>query len=537
MGTESWKSRYDAIVIGTGHNGLVAAALLARAGLSVAVFESRPVIGGSCTTEILWDRFRVSTAAYVCGILHPRIIRELDLTRRGFHILKREPSSFTPLPDAGYLLLGPDDTFSAEQIARHSQKDVAAFQQYERDLEQIGALVEDLFLAVPHSFAQTFLTTILEWAPVATRFLRLPPSSRLLLTQMMTSSAWDILDQRFHSEILKTTLVTDGIIGSPLSPTFPGTGLLLLHHTTGSVTGKRGVWGYVQGGMGALAQAIADAATEKGATIVTNCSVAQIVVSNGQAVGVALEDGSVISAQLILSNADPKRTFLKLLDPSHLPEDFVKAIQNLKMSAASFKINLVCDRLPNFTVLPGDQPGPQHRGTIHLCPSLEYIQKAFADYFANRPSAQPIVEMCLPTVVDDSLAPAGYHIASLFVQYAPYQPEGGWERRKTEFVEAVLRVVDQFAPGFSSSVLHVHALSPQDLEDQFLLTGGNIFHGDITLDQIFSFRPVPGWSQYRTPIKGLYLCGSGAHPGGGVTGCPGYNAAKVALKDWKRRRV
>ncbi len=531
------KRGYDAVVIGAGHNGLVAASLLARAGLSVCVLEASSLIGGACRSEVLWDKYRVSTAAYVCGLLHPAVIRELELDRRGLTVLKRDPSSFTPLPDSGYLLLGPDDRFNAEQIALLDKRDVEAFLQYERDLEAIGPIVDHIFLSVPPSFPVGSFTDILRWTPLVNRLFQVPPSGRLLLAQMLSCGAWDVLDRRFRSELLKITLATDGIIGSPLSPTFPGTGLVLLHHTTGSVTGKRGLWGYVRGGMGSLPEAIASYGREKGVTIATECPVSRIITTDGRVKGVVLTDGREISCRTVLSNADPKRTFLTLCDPQDLPAEFVEQVKRIKMSASAFKINLVCDRLPNFRCLPGDRPAPHHRGTIHLCPSLSYAEEAFADYFYGRPSSKPIIEMCIPTVLDDSLAPPDRHIVSLFVQYAPYSPIGGWGQAKDEFVRRVLETIDEFAPGFSSSVLHLQALSPQDLEAEFFLTGGNIFHGDMTLDQVFAFRPVPGWGQYRTPVKGLYLCGSGAHPGGGVTGCPGWNAARVALDDWKKRRI
>jgi phytoene dehydrogenase-like protein len=523
--------RYDAIVIGAGHNGLVAAAYLARAGRSVCVLERRPVLGGACTTETLWGGYRVSTAAYVCGLLHPRIVRELELPRYGFELLRRDPSSFTPLPDGGYLLLGSDPAFNAEQIRRFSRRDAEAFERYETAIDRLGRFVESLLTTVPPRFPDIHPADLPTYGRLLAQVLGLPPLERLLLIRLLTASAWDVLSEWFESEPLKVTLATDGVIGTALSPTQPTTALVLFHHVMGSITGRRGVWGYVRGGMGALSEAIAAVARRYGATIRTNAEVRTVLVRNGRAAGVVLADGTEVEARVVLSNADPKRTFLRLVPREVLPTDFVGRIERLRMSAAPVKINLVADGLPNFRCLPGDRPGPHHRTTIHLCPSLDYLERAFADFMQGRPSERPMVEMCIPSVLDETLAPDGRHVVSLFVQYAPYDPPGGWSAWRDEFVRRVLAVIDEYAPGFSSRVRYCQVLSPQDLEEVFALTGGNIFHGDLTPDQMFTFRPVAGWAQYRTPLPGLYLCGAGAHPGGGVIGAAGYNAARVVLRD------
>ncbi len=523
--------RYDAIVIGAGHNGLVAAAYLARAGLSVCVLERRPVLGGACTTETLWGNYRVSTAAYVCGLLHPKIVRDLELSRHGFEILRRDPSSFTPLPDGGYLLLGSDPALNAEQIRRFSRRDAEAFERYEAAMDRLGRFVEPLLTTVPPRFPDGRLSDLPVYWGLLTRVLRLPPVERLLLSRLPMASAWDVLSDWFESEPLKVTLATDGVIGTALSPTQPTTALVLFHHVMGSITGRRGVWGYVRGGMGALSEAIAAVARRYGAVIQTNAEVQTVLVRNGRAAGVVLADGPEIEARAVLSNADPKQTFLRLVPREVLPADFVARIERLRMSAASMKVNLIVDGLPNFRCLPGDRPGPHHRTTIHFCPSLDYLERAFADFVQGRPSERPMVEMCIPSVLDETLAPDGRHVVSLFVQYAPYEPPGGWSAWKDEFVRRVLAVIDEYAPGFSSRILHCQALSPQDLEETFALTGGNIFHGDLVPDQMFVFRPVAGWAQYRTPLPGLYLCGAGAHPGGGVIGAAGHNAARVVLRD------
>lgn len=526
--------RYDAIIIGAGHNGLVAAAYLARAGLSVCVLERRPIIGGCCVTETLWGGYKVSTAAYVCGLLHPKIVRELELHRHGFEILKRDPSSFTPLPDGGYLLLGSDPQFNTEQIAKFSRRDAEAFVHYEEAMDKLGALVEPWLTSVPPRFPHQFPPDLLVYWRLFWGVMRLPRTEQSLLARLFLTSAWEVLSNWFESEPLKITLATDGVIGTALPPTMPKTGLVLFHHVMGSITGRRGIWGYVRGGMGALCEAIANVARQHGANIVTNAEVGQVLVRDGKAMGVVLSDGTEIHSNVVLSNADPKRTFLKLVPLNALPPEFVRKVEHIKMSASSFKLNLVVDGLPNFRCLPSEQPAPHHRGTIHLCPSLAYLERAYAHYKQNKPSEQPMVEMCIPTVLDETLSPDGKHIVSLFVQYAPYEPNGGWKVWKDEFIKRILAVVDEYAPNFSSRIVHWQALSPKDLETEFALTGGNIFHGDITPDQMFIFRPVAGWAQYRTPVHGLYLCGAGAHPGGGVIGAAGHNAAQVVLQDWRK---
>ncbi len=566
-------TNFDALIIGAGHNGLVAAAYLARAGWKVCVLERRPVVGGACVTEEVWAGYKVSTAAYVCSLLLPEVVRELELPRYGFRLLLRNPSSFTPFPDGRYLLLGPDPQLNSDEIAKFSPRDAVTFADYEQCLERISRFIEPILSIVPPSFPEWKWRDALTYFRLLRSFFSLSVRDRRTFIQLMTGSAQDFLDGWFESEQLKITLATDGVIGAALSPSQPGTGYVLLHHVMGQADGHRGVWGYVKSGMGALSQAIADSATAHGAEIRCHCEVAQLIVEGDRAVGVALTDGEEIRARVVLSNADPKRTFLQLTPPGCLPDEFVEQVRRFRMDAAAFKLNLALDGLPSFSCLPGDTAGPQHQGTIHLCPDFATVERAFADYLVGRPSQTPMVEACLPTVADSTLAPEGKHIMSIFAQYAPLDPaDGGWEEpsicqgspdpdifsdrrspeqetfgqtfrrgqetgadlgktQKDRFVQRILDVVETYAPGFRSRIEHIHALSPADLQNEFSLTGGNIFHGNMSLDQLFFLRPVPGWAQYRTPLRGLYLCGSGAHPGGGVTGACGRNAAGVVLTD------
>jgi phytoene dehydrogenase-like protein len=354
------------------------------------------------------------------------------------------------------------------------------------------------------------------------------------LARIMTESVMQFLDRWFESDEFKVALATDGVIGTNGGPMTPGTAYVLFHHVMGGVGGVRGLWGFVRGGMGGISQALAASARAHGAEIRTQAPVAQIVVKDGSAIGVALESGEEIRTRIVVSNADPKRTFLGILDASALPEDFRREVQDLRMEGCSLKINLALSELPNFTAFPGVEPGPQHRGTIHVCPSVEYMERAWDDAKYGAPSRSPMLECTIPTCYDDSLAPPGKHLMNIFVQYAPYRlREGDWGQEKDRFADRVLDILAEYAPNIRKAVIHRNVLSPADLETEFGLTGGNIFHGEMSLDQLFFLRPVPGWAQYRTPVRNLYLCGSGTHPGGGVMGAPGHNAAREILKDWR----
>jgi phytoene dehydrogenase-like protein len=522
-------SRYDAIVIGAGHNGLVTACYLARAGRRVLVLERRHVVGGACVTEETFPGFKVSTAAYVNSLFHKAIVRDLKLADYGYEVLVREPSSFTPLPDGRSLLMGPDDDLTRKEIAKFSVRDAERYPQYEAMLERVAAVVEPTLTMAPPDLLRPRLGDLRTLLSLGRAFRRLGDRAGEAV-EILTGAARPILDRWFESEELKATLATDAIIGAMASPSMPGTAYVLFHHVMGETAGRRGVWGYVRGGMGGLTQALAAAARDLGADVRCDAEVARIVVRGGAAVGVALANGDEYRAPVVASNADACVTFLRLLDRSALPESFTAAVERISYASASLKINVALAELPSFRALPGTNPGPQHRGTIHVCPDQDYIERAFDDAKYGRPSARPVLECTIPSVVDPSVAPPGRHLMSMFVQYAPYDlREGSWDEQREAYADRCFDLLDEYAPNFKRVVLARQVLTPLDLERVFNLTGGNIFQGAMTPGQLFAFRPVPGYARYRTPIRGLYLCGAAAHPGGGVMGTPGLNAARAIL--------
>ncbi len=530
------RHQLDVIVIGAGHNGLVTAAYLARAGLRVLVLERREVVGGSCVTEEVWPGYRVSTAAYVSSLLRPEIIRDLELARHGFALLPRDPSSFTPFPDGRSLLLGPDRELTRREVAKFSSHDAAALPRYEAMLERVAAFVEPTLLETPPDPWSLQPRNLLRLATLGWRFARLGTLGPQVV-EILTGAARPILDRWFQSEQLKVTLATDAIIGAMASPSTPGTAYVLFHHVMGECNGVRGVWGYVRGGMGGISTALAAAARERGAEIRVSSPVARILTRGRRVAGVALEDGTELRARRVVSSADAAVTFLKLLDPDELPPEFTAAVRQIDYGSASLKINAALSELPDFTCLPGAAPGPQHRGTIHIAPTLDYMEQAYDDAKYGRPSQRPILECTIPSVVDPTVAPPGTHLMSCFVQYAPYalrEGEGTWDGLKEQFADRCFDVLAEYAPNIKRAVIARQVLSPLDLERQFGLTGGNIFQGAMTLRQLFFLRPLAGYADYRTPVRGLYLCGAATHPGGGVMGACGYNAAREILRDAKR---
>jgi phytoene dehydrogenase-like protein len=522
--------KYDAIVVGAGHNGLVAACYLARAGWRVLVLERRYIVGGACVSEEIFPGFKVSTAAYVNSLFRPEIIEDLKLREFGFEAIERNPASFSPFLDGRYLMLGAGVTNDVEEIAKFSRRDAENYPKYEAMLERVASVVEPTLTQIPPNLMHPSLGQLLEATKMGRALQRLGPGMGEAV-EVLTGAARPILDRWFESEELKGTIATDAIIGAFMAPSMPGTAYVLFHHVMGETNGKRGVWSYVRGGMGGLTQALAAAATQLGVEIRTDAAVAKILTRRGRVTGVALESGDEFSARRVASGVDCHVTFQKLLDPSELPPAFNDAVARISYDSASCKVNVALERLPSFRALPGHEPGPQHFGTVHLCPDQDFIERAYDDAKYGGFSREPVVECTMPSALDPTVAPPGKHLMSMFTQYAPYRlDDGEWtDARRNEYADRCFDVVERYAPGFKDSVIDRQILTPLDLEATFGLTGGSIFQGAMPLHQLFAFRPVPGFASYATPVRGLYLCGAAAHPGGGVMGAAGWNAARVML--------
>jgi phytoene dehydrogenase-like protein len=533
---------YDAIIIGGGHNGLVTAAYLAKAGRKVCVLERRHVLGGCATTEELWPGYKVSTAAYVISLFQTSIIQDLTLKEYGLRILPRSPSSFTPLPDGRSLMMGPDAALNQREIGKFSMRDAAAYPRYEALLERVAATLEPVLSEA----APDPLPLPSEWRHIGIgkklrdgkKVLSLLSAIKALgadlpeAVELLTGAARPILERWFESEALRATLATDAIIGAFAPPSAPGSAYVLLHHVMGEAGGARGVWGYVQGGMGGLANALEKACIDLGVEIRREAPVHSIHTDKHGACGVGLEDGSQLSSRVVASSVDAHLTFEKMLDPQVLPDEFKEAVARIDYSSASAKINLALSEPPKFTCMPGDGVGLHHHGTMHIGPTLDYLERAYDDAKYGKPSENPILECTMATSVDSSIAPPGKHILSIFVQYAPYKlASGNWDDIKESFADRCIEVLAEYAPNIPNAIEHRQVLTPLDLERTFGITGGNIMQGAMPAHQLYCFRPVAGWADHRTPVPGLYLCGAASHPGGGVMGACGRNAAREILRD------
>jgi phytoene dehydrogenase-like protein len=520
--------RYHAIVIGGGHNGLTAAAYLARTGRKVLVLERRHVLGGAAVTEEVFPGFRFSVCSYVVSLLRPEIVRELDLPAHGLEILPLD-GTFTPMRDGNYLWRVNDHEKTRREIARHSKTDAEAYDEYGKAMVDMARFVKPILDMTPPDPIGGGPRDLMKVASLIDRFRRLPVSDRRNQLQLLTMSAVDFLDQWFETDVLKATMSASGIIGTFLGVRSPGTAYVLLHHYMGEIDGAFRSWGFAKGGTGAISNAIAGAARHAGAEIRTNAAVARIRTNGETAVGVTLANGDELDADLVLSSVDPRLTFLRLLDPRELPEDFADEVRRYRFRGSSGKVNLALDGLPRFSCLP--EGTRQLRGAISISPSIDYMERAYDDAKYGSYSRRPYIDMVIPTLTDPSVAPPGKHILSCFVQYAPYSlAEGDWDAERDAFGDTVIDTLAEFAPNIRDVILHRQVLTPLDLEREFGLSEGNIFQGELTLDQLFFMRPVPGWAKYTTPIRNLWMCGSGAHPGGGVMGAPGRNAARRILK-------
>ena len=523
----------DVVIIGGGHNGLACAGYLAKAGLDVLVLEKRDLVGGAAATEEPWPGYRVSSASYVVSLMPPQVVRELDLKRFGYEVSIITPDYFVPFPDGTSLTLWGDVERDAANIARFNERDAAAYVAFDRYFDRVARLLKDLLFVVPPNMN---LRDLPKWAATAGRFRKWSGRDLHETVRLFTMSAADFLDEWFEDERVKGALATQAIIGAWCGPMTPGSAYVLMHHWIGEVDGHAGAWGWVKGGMGGISQAMARAAEAAGAEIRTSAEVDRIAINaSGRAVGVALVDGSLVRAQRIVSCAHPVTTYLSLVGEERLPGDVVRDVKRYRTRSGSVKLNVALSELPAFP--SWDQQGDLHKGLVAVSPSVEYLERAWDDAKYGRMSEHPYVEVVFPTAHEpEGLAPKGKHLMLAFSQYGPYElADGSWDDGgRDEYAARVLKALGEFAPTLESSVEHLEVLTPKDIEDRFGLIGGNIMQGELTPDQLFSFRPIPGHGDYRTPVAGMYLCGSGTHPGGGVMGVPGRNAASVILRDHKR---
>jgi phytoene dehydrogenase-like protein len=529
----------DALIIGGGHNGLVCAAYLAAGGLKVTVLERRGVVGGAAVTEEFHPGFRNSVAAYTVSLLNPKVIRDLELPKHGLRVVERLVSNFLPTEDGRYIKTGAGHTHA--EVAKFSKKDAERLDAYGERLDLIADLLRDLVLETPPNVVQgdlrAALPELMRAMRLGRRLRKLDMKMRRELLTLFANSAGDYLNGWFESDPIKAVYGFDGIVGNYASPYTPGSAYVLLHHVFGEVNGKKGAWGHAIGGMGAITQAMARSAASRGVDIRVSSPVREVIVEGGRAVGAITESGETFRAAAVISNLNPRLLYLNLIDQAALPTEFRERMSNFRCGSGTFRMNVALSELPNFTCLPGK--GDHHTAGIILAPTLRYMEQAYFDARTSGWSKKPIVEVLIPSTVDDSLAPPGQHVASLFCQHvAPQLPNGeSWDAHRETVADLMIDTVNEYAPNFKAAVLGRQIMSPLDLERTFGLIGGDIMHGTLQLDQMFSARPMLGYGNYRGPLPGLYMCSAGTHPGGGVTGAPGHNAAREILADFKRGRL
>jgi phytoene dehydrogenase-like protein len=528
---------YDALIVGGGHNGLTCACYLAAAGYRVRVLERRSVVGGAAVTEEFFPGYRNSAAAYTVSLLHPKVIRDLRLAEHGLKIVERPIANFLPLGPKSYLKVGNALGQTQTEVGKFSTRDAERLPDYYAMLERAGNVLRGMLLETPPNVgggARDWLAAL----RVGYRMRKAGMAARRDFLDVMTKSAGDVLDAWFESDAIKAAFGFDAVVGNYASPYAPGSAYVLLHHVIGEVNGRRGAWGHAIGGMGAITQAMAQEAERRGVEITTRCEVHKVCVDGRGAQGVQLKDGSMVDGRCVVANVNPRLLFLKLVDDGVLEPDFVRRMRRYKCGSATFRMNVALSELPEFTCLPGKHLQAHHQSGIIIGPSLAYMEQAYFDARTYGCSRAPIVEMVIPSTVDPTLAPPGKHVASLFCQHFAYDLPNklDWDEIREPAADMVVDTITRHAPNFKAAVLGRKILTPLDLEREYGLTGGDIFHGALSLDQIWSARPVLGHANYRTPIEGLYLCGAGAHPGGGVSGLPGHNAAREIVRDMRRRR-
>lgn len=533
------QAEYDVAVIGGGHNGLATAGYLSRAGIKTVVLERRGIVGGAAVTEEFHPGFRNSVCSYVVGLLHPKVIKDLQLNEYGLDIIERTGTTFLPLPAGDSMFISPKLEDTEREIRRFSAQDAERYRAFHEELQSAADVIRDTLLETPPNLAGGF-GDLLSVIKMGNRFRKLDRTKQRSFIDLMTMSIGDYLDEWFEGDPLKGHLSWDSIVGNMVSPYHPGSAYVLIHHVIGETHGKKGVWGHARGGMGAITQAMARSAEATGAEIRVNSPVREVIVEKGIARGVVLSDGSIVRAKAVAANVGPKLLYLKLIDRSALDSDFLRQMEGWRCRSGTFRMNVALSELPRFHGLDRISHVAQPlNGGIHICPSLDYLERAYDDAKRGAWSKDPLVSMIIPSLCDDSLAPEGRHVASLFCQHFNPQLADGqtWDDVREIVADHIIATVNRYAPNFTSSILGRQVLSPLDLEREFGLVGGDIFHGALQLDQLWALRPAAGYAQYRGPLRNLYMCGSGSHPGGGVTGVPGHNAAREIIKDFKKRKL